>query len=81
MVDDEARIGMGIDQGRARIHVAPAQHVDRQVVLHGRARVTKQPGRDRNPTDPGLDRSSRGRCHRRLEADAGHGWHPHHASG
>src|SRR5438093_676858 len=32
-----ARIGVAVDQRRARIHVAPAQHVDRKVVLYGRA--------------------------------------------
>jgi len=37
MVDDEARIGVAVDQRRARIHVAPAQYVDRKVVLYGRA--------------------------------------------
>ena len=38
MVDDEARIGMAVDQRRARVDVAPAQDVDRKVVLDGRAR-------------------------------------------
>ena len=38
MVDDEARIGVPVDQGRARIHVVPAQDIDRKVVLDGRAR-------------------------------------------
>src|SRR5450759_1520080 len=37
MVDDEARIGVAVDQRRARIHVAPAQYVNRKVVLYGRA--------------------------------------------
>src|SRR5262245_25160452 len=37
MVDDEARIGVTVDQRGARIHVAPAQDVDRKVVLYGRA--------------------------------------------
>jgi hypothetical protein len=37
MIDDEARIGVAIDQRHARIQVAPAQHVDRKVVLYGRA--------------------------------------------
>ena len=37
MVDDEARIGVAVDQRRAHVHVSPAQHVDRKVVLHGRA--------------------------------------------
>jgi hypothetical protein len=30
---DEARIRMAIDQRRARVHVAPEQGVDREVVL------------------------------------------------
>src|SRR6266481_6216654 len=38
MIDDEARIGVAIDHGRARIHVAPAQYIDRKVVLCGRTR-------------------------------------------
>src|SRR6202040_1315899 len=37
MVDDEPRIGVAVDQRRARVHVAPAQYVDRKVVLYGRA--------------------------------------------
>ena len=37
MIDDEASIGVAVDQRRARIHVAPAQYVDRKVVLYGRA--------------------------------------------
>ena len=38
MVDDEARIGVAVDHRGARIYVAPAQDVDRQVVPDGRAR-------------------------------------------
>src|SRR5262245_30033498 len=37
MVDDETCIGVAVDQRRARIHVAPAQYVDRKIVLYGRA--------------------------------------------
>jgi hypothetical protein len=35
MVDDESRLGMAIDQLRARLYIAPAQHVDRKIVLNG----------------------------------------------
>jgi hypothetical protein len=35
MADDEARIGMAIDQRGARVQVAPAQDVDRKVVANG----------------------------------------------
>ena len=38
MVEDETRVGMAIDQRRARFQIVPAQHVDRKVVAHGRAR-------------------------------------------
>jgi len=34
MVEDEARVGVAVDQRHARVHVTPAQHVDRQVVPH-----------------------------------------------
>ena len=37
MVDYEPRIGVAVDQRRARIHVAPAQDVDGKVMLYGRA--------------------------------------------
>src|SRR3954471_10011904 len=37
MVDDEPRVGMAIDERRARVHIAPKQYVDRKIVLHGRA--------------------------------------------
>ena len=37
MVDDEARIGMAVDQCRARIDVAPEKNVHRKIVLNGRA--------------------------------------------
>ena len=37
MVDDEPGIGMAVDDRRADINVAPAQHVHRKVVLYGRA--------------------------------------------
>src|SRR5262249_36571836 len=36
MVDDEARVGVAVDQRHARIHVTPAQDVDRKVALCGR---------------------------------------------
>ena len=38
MVDDEARIGMAVDQRRARVQIAPEQDVDRKIVLNGGAR-------------------------------------------
>src|ERR1700722_5052408 len=37
MVEDEARVGMAVDQRGAGVDVAPAQDVDGQVVAHGRA--------------------------------------------
>ena len=37
MVDDEARIGMAVDQCRARVDVAPEKNVDRKIVLNSRA--------------------------------------------
>src|SRR6516165_7572652 len=37
MVDEEARVGVAVDQCYACIDVAPAQYVDRKVVLYGRA--------------------------------------------
>jgi hypothetical protein len=43
MVDDEARVGVAIDQRRAGIEVPPAQDVDRKVVASGRAQETGCP--------------------------------------
>src|SRR5271166_2393917 len=37
MIDDEPRVGMAIDERCARIHIAPEQDIDREIVLHGRA--------------------------------------------
>src|SRR5215471_20044644 len=37
MVDDKARIRVAIDQRRTRIHIAPAQDIDRKVALYGLA--------------------------------------------
>ena len=38
MIDDPSRIRMAVDQRRAVLEVGPAQQIDGQVVLHGRAR-------------------------------------------
>jgi hypothetical protein len=35
MVDDEARVGMAVDQRGARVQVAPAQNVDGKIVANG----------------------------------------------
>ena len=35
MVDDEARVGMAVDQLGALVELAPAQEIDRQIVLDG----------------------------------------------
>src|SRR5262249_8473667 len=40
MIDDEARIGVAIDYGGPRVQVAPAQNVDREIVLDGRTSDT-----------------------------------------
>src|SRR5262249_16803859 len=37
VVDDESRVGVAIDQGGARLQVAPAQDIDRKVVANGGA--------------------------------------------
>jgi len=37
MVDDEARVGMAIDERSARVQIAPEQDVDREIVADGRA--------------------------------------------
>jgi hypothetical protein len=37
MIDDESHVGMAVDQGGARVDIAPAQDVDRKVVANGRA--------------------------------------------
>ena len=44
MVDDEARIGMAIDQRGACIEIAPAEEVDRKIVAHGGARDPVEAG-------------------------------------
>src|SRR5262249_52215196 len=77
MVDDEARIGVTVDQRRARIHVAPAQYVDRQVVLYGRtqdaieARVVRLALRLLRHHDADADRA---RCLLPVGDDIAHGW-------
>src|SRR6516225_2173119 len=43
MVDDEARVGVAIDQRYACIDVAPAQYINRKVVLYGRAGDAVEP--------------------------------------
>lgn len=37
MIDDEARVRVAVDQCRARVDIAPEQHVDRKIVLYRRA--------------------------------------------
>jgi len=37
MVDDEPRIGVVVDQRRARVDVAPEEDVDWEIVFDGRA--------------------------------------------
>ena len=43
MVDDEPRVGVAVDQRRARIDVAPEQDVDREIVFDGRAQDAVEP--------------------------------------
>src|SRR5262249_19814470 len=63
MVDDKARIGVAVDQRRARIYIAPAQYVDRKVALYGRtqdpveARVIRLAFRILRHNDPDADRA------------------------
>src|SRR5713226_6458351 len=77
MVDDEARIGVAVDQRRARIHVAPAQYVDWKVVLYGRAqdpveaRVIRLALRLLRHHDADADRA---RCVLPVGDDIAHGW-------
>ena len=44
MVDDEARVGMAIDQRGAGVQIAPAQDVDRKIVTNGRAQDPVEAG-------------------------------------
>src|SRR5262249_56220091 len=44
VVDDETRVGVAVDQRRARLDVAPAQQVDRKVLLGGGARDPVEAG-------------------------------------
>jgi len=37
MIDDETRVGVTVDQRRARVEVAPEQDVDRKIVANRRA--------------------------------------------
>ena len=77
MVDDEARIGVTVDQRRACIHVAPAQYVDRKVVLYGRAQDAVEAGVIRlavpllRHQDADADRA---RCLLPVSDDIAHGW-------
>jgi len=38
MVDDEARVGVPIDQRGAVVEIVPAQEIDREIVPNGRVR-------------------------------------------
>ena len=77
MIDDEARIGVAVDQRRARIHVAPAQDVDRKVALYGRAqdpveaRVIRLALRLLRHDDADADRAG---CLLPVGDDIVHGW-------
>src|SRR3984893_3859053 len=65
MVDDESRVGVAVDERRARVHVAPAQHVDRKVVPNRcaqdpvEARVARIASRLLRHHDPDADRARR----------------------
>ena len=77
MVDDEARIGVAVDQRRARVEVAPAQDVDRKVVLYGRARDAVEARIGRVAVAPRLLRqhdadADRARCPLPVGDDVGH---------
>src|SRR5262245_39367524 len=77
MVDDKVRIGVAVDQRRARIHIAPAQYVDRKVALYGRAqdpveaRVTRLALRLLRHNDANADRA---RCLLPVGDDIAYGW-------
>jgi hypothetical protein len=77
MVDDETGIGMAVDQHRARIHIAPAQYVDRKVVLYGRAQDSVEARIIRVAVcllrhhDADTDRA---RCLLPVGDDIAHGW-------
>jgi hypothetical protein len=43
MVHDEPRVGVAVDQRRARLDVAPEQDVDREIVFDGRAQDAVEP--------------------------------------
>jgi hypothetical protein len=49
MVDDEPRVGVAVDQRRARVDVAPEQDVDREIVFDGRAQDAVEPRIVRRP--------------------------------
>ena len=75
MVDDEAGVGVAVDQRGACVHVVPAQHVDREVLPYGFAqdqvdtRVARLPSRLAGHHDANAD------CARRflpLGNDIGH---------
>src|SRR5437879_3407991 len=63
MVDDESRVGVAVDERRARVDVAPAQHVDREVVPNRgaqdpvEARVVRIAPRFFRHHDPDADRA------------------------
>ena len=65
MVDDEARIGMAVDQRLTRIDVVPEKNVHRKIVPNSRPRIRSRPGSSgvrfvsfvmmmRMPTVPGV---------------------------
>ena len=43
MVDNEPRVGMTVNQRRARIDVAPEKNVDWEIVFDGRAQDAVKP--------------------------------------
>src|SRR5262245_63617506 len=77
MVDDETVIGVAVDQHRARIHVVPAQYVDRKILLYGRAQDAVEarvirlavPLFRHHDTD-----ADRARCLLPVSDDIAHGW-------
>ena len=49
MIDDEARVGMAVDQLGTLVEFAPAQEVDRQVVLDRRLEDPVEAGIEQGP--------------------------------
>src|SRR5262249_56972784 len=78
-IDDEPRIGVTIDYRGAGIDVAPAQYVDRKIVLYRRARNAVEAWVSRVAVAARLFRQHDADtgCTRRLLPfgdDIGHGW-------